>query len=123
MAATKSKAAPKRRSKYNNTKVEVDGILFDSKKEGDRWLELKNLAAKGLIRNLEPPQVSFDLVVNEILVCRYIADFVYEARIAGRGWVRICEDVKGWKGGPNYRVFRLKQKLLQACHRVDIKEF
>ena len=28
-------------AKYNNTKVRVDGIRFDSKREAARWQELK----------------------------------------------------------------------------------
>ena len=46
MAKAIAKAAP---SKYRNTKTEVDGILFDSKKEAARWLELKALEAAGKI--------------------------------------------------------------------------
>lgn len=47
--------------KYNNTKVEVDGIKFDSKKESQRYLVLKKAQEKGIITNLQR-QVRFELI-------------------------------------------------------------
>ena len=38
-----------RKSKYGNIKTRVDGILFDSKKEAKRYLELKLLEKAGRI--------------------------------------------------------------------------
>ena len=34
-------------TKYGNCRVEVDGIKFDSKAEGKRWLDLQLLAKAG----------------------------------------------------------------------------
>lgn len=42
----------KRESKYKNHRVVVDGISFQSKKEANRWLELKLMAAAGEILDL-----------------------------------------------------------------------
>lgn len=42
-----------RYNKWNNTKVEIDGILFDSKRESQVYLELKALQEKGEIRDLK----------------------------------------------------------------------
>lgn len=39
--------------KYGNTKVRYDNILFDSKKEGEAYLYLKDLQARGVISDLE----------------------------------------------------------------------
>lgn len=50
-----------RRSKYNNKKVEYDGMLFDSKKEKERYVFLKKAEDDGLIYNLET-QVKFVLI-------------------------------------------------------------
>lgn len=34
-------------NKYNNKKVEVDGIIFDSKREAERYQELSLLEKQG----------------------------------------------------------------------------
>ena len=40
-------------NKYFNKKITVDGIKFDSKKEANRYNELKLLKRAGLIEELE----------------------------------------------------------------------
>ena len=40
------------KSKYSNRKVNIDGITFDSKKEANRYRELKLLEKVGEISNL-----------------------------------------------------------------------
>ena len=41
------------RPKYGNSKVEYDGITFDSKRERDRYIVLKDAVAKGIITDLQ----------------------------------------------------------------------
>jgi len=55
------KAANRRKSKYNNQPVIIDGMRFDSKKEGNRWNELKLMQKAGSIGYLER-QVNFLLI-------------------------------------------------------------
>ncbi|MDP3105355.1 MAG: DUF1064 domain-containing protein [Candidatus Methanoperedens sp.] len=43
------------KSKYNNHKVEIDGYKFDSKKEGSRYLILRQMQKEGEIANLKVP--------------------------------------------------------------------
>lgn len=103
-------------SKYRNVKTEVDGYIFDSKKEARRYGELKLLATAGEIRNLEL-QPSFDCIVNGAKVCTYKADFAYFADNA-----RVIEDVKS-AITRKHPVYRLKKKLVEALHPgVVIKE-
>ena len=40
-------------NKYGNKKVEVDGLLFDSKKEMQRYLVLKDAERNGVISDLK----------------------------------------------------------------------
>ncbi|MBQ2175640.1 MAG: DUF1064 domain-containing protein, partial [Alphaproteobacteria bacterium] len=47
--------------KYNNKKIIVDGIKFDSKKEALRYKELKMLEKAGIISNLQR-QVKYTLI-------------------------------------------------------------
>ena len=42
-----------KQSKYKNKKVTVNGKVFDSKKEAQRYQELKLLEKSGIIKDLE----------------------------------------------------------------------
>lgn len=103
-------------SKYRNRKTEVDGILFDSRKEATRYGALKLAERAGMVRDLKL-QVPFKLEVNGVLVCTYKADFVYEDKF-GSQWKRIVEDCKGYQTP----VYRLKKKLMRAIHGIEIRE-
>jgi hypothetical protein len=50
-----------KRSKYGNTKVQYEGITFDSKKERDRYIVLKEAQERGIISHLET-QVKYVLI-------------------------------------------------------------
>lgn len=97
-------------SKYKNGKVEIHGIRFDSAAEGERYKILKAKEQGGLIKNLEL-QKTYPLLVNGLKICDYRADFVYEV-----GGKTIVEDVKGQV----HDVFKLKYKLMFACHGIVI---
>lgn len=103
------------RSKYNAVKTKVDGITFDSKREAARWCHLLLLQKAGLIGDLER-QVKYRLEVNGQLVCTYVADFRYTE--AGQ---QVVEDVKSapTRKKPEYRI---KFKLMRACHGIRIRE-
>ena len=102
-------------SKFRNRRVEVDGLKFDSVKESKRWAELQFMERAGEIKNLQR-QVRIPIVINGVKVCTYIADFTYEEL----GGV-VVEDVKSefTRKDP---VYRLKNKLMKACHGIDIRE-
>lgn len=102
-----------RRNKFGARKTVLDGLTFDSKLEARRWSELRMLERAGEIVGLQR-QVPFDLAVNGHLVCRYIADFCFTATSTGE---RIVEDVKGVMTPE----FRLKAKLMEACHGIVIQ--
>jgi hypothetical protein len=110
--ATSTKRGPK----YHNVKTtSADGIVHDAKGECERWEELRLLERSGAIRSLRR-QVPFALVVSGVLVCTYIADFVYED-----GAATVVEDRKS----PRTRqlaAFRIKAKLMQAIHGLQIRE-
>lgn len=100
--------------KYHARRTEVDGIEFDSKAEANRYSELKLLQRSGEIKDLEI-QVKFPLVVNDIKIATYIADFVY--RDCATNAV-VVEDSKGFRT----RDYRIKKKLMLAIHRITIFE-
>lgn len=101
-------------SKYGNKKTEVDGILFDSKKEAARYQDLKLLERAKQIGSLTM-QPKFVIEINKTKVCTYIADFAYHDLV--KGWF-VVEDVKGMRTP----IYRLKKKLMKACHGIEITE-
>lgn len=123
-------------SKYKSKKVEVDGLKFDSKKEANRYCELKLLERSGQIQNLRM-QVPFELIPNQYeehreftktgkekivkkLVerkCSYIADFVYEEN--GK---TIVEDAKGFRNSTAYALFVIKRKLMLLIYKIRVVE-
>ena len=98
-------------NKFRNIITEIDGIKFDSKAESQRYGELNMMLRGGLIHGFEM-QVPYDLEVNEIHICRYIADFV----VTWPDGVITVEDVKGVQT-PD---FKLKKKLMWAIHGIKI---
>ncbi len=103
---------PKKKPKYGNSWVEVDGIKFQSKREAARWGVLKLMEQAGEIQNLRR-QVRFPIVINGQKICVYVADFQYE-----HGSETIVEDAKGCRTD----VYKLKNKLLKACNGIIITE-
>lgn len=98
--------------KYRNRKCEVDGLKFDSQREGKRYLALRAMEARGEISGLRL-QVRYRLEVMGQKVADYVADFVYE-----RGGETVVEDCKGVRTD----VYRLKKKLMRACLGIEIEE-
>lgn len=117
--------------KYKNKKVEVDGVLFDSKKEARRYTELKLLEKAGKIRELELQKV-FELipsqrepdtigknggvhkgkVIERAVV--YKADFAY----FDADGKYVVEDTKGFRTTE----YVIKRKLMLYLHGIRIKE-
>lgn len=109
--------AEKKKAKYNNQKVDVDGLTFDSKKEAKRFKELKLLLKAGHIGFLAR-QVEFQFNVEGVKVASYYADFCYRDAKTGEF---IVEDVKS-EVTRKLPVYRLKRKLMLSIHKIKIKE-
>ena len=97
-----------KRSKYGNTKTVVRNIVFDSKKESERYLELAMLQKAGVIKNLER-QKRFEIVpkTKDERAVYYCADFVYEEN--GK---LVCEDVKS-PATRRDKTYIIKRKLFK----------
>lgn len=121
--------------KYNNRKIVVDGLKFDSKKEAKRYQELKVLERAGIIENLQR-QVKYVLIPaqyepsDEVYVkgkekgkpkkgrllereCAYYADFTY----CNNGETFV-EDTKGMRTSE----YIIKRKLMLYIHGIRIRE-
>ena len=97
--------------KYLSKKITIDGIEFDSKKEGLHYQVLKKLEKQGKISNLElqPSFVLQERFKRDGKTYRpitYIADFKY----VEDGKV-IVEDVKSYFTAKN-EVYKIKKKML-----------
>ena len=105
----------KKSSKFGAKKTMVDGITFDSKWESERYGQLKAMERGGIVTDLEL-QVKYDIVINDIKICKYIADFVYKEESPDGKIKEIVEDAKGFETPE----FKLKKKLMKAVHNIDI---
>ena len=102
--------------KYNNVKTEINGILFDSKKEAKYYGILKLKQKAKLIDSFEM-QVKFDIIVNNHKIGFYKADFV----TFKDGKIFEVIDVKS-EITKKLPVYRLKKKLIKALYGFDIVE-
>lgn len=116
-ATTDLKAVLKpRRAKYHNVPVETDGYRFDSKRERDRYLALRDDLAAGMIRDLRVHE-RFPLVVRGEDCGAYEADFTY-LTAAGEP---VVEDVKS-AATRKLPTYRLKAKMLWALYGLRVQE-
>ena len=134
------KIAAQTSNKYNNRKIEINGIRFDSRKEAKRYVQLMHAMRVGAIRDLRL-QVDFtiqeaytDCQGKRIRAIRYRADFAYNltgllpfgisaedrdvwSRYIMAGTETVIEDVKGVKT----QAYKLKEKLM-AQKGISIRE-
>ena len=109
---------PKKRHKYGvapKAERTCDGIVFDSKKEMNRWNELRALEAAGLIRDLER-QFAIPLHVNGLKIGEYRSDFRYR-----EGNELVVEDTKGGKATQT-PLYRWKVKHVAAEYGITVRE-
>lgn len=105
------------RNKYNNKKVIIDSITFDSKKEAKRYSELKLLlkAKKISELTLQPSfilQESFKLNGVTHRAIKYVSDFKYI-----KDGVVVVEDTKGFLTD----IYKLKKKLFLFKYGNELK--
>ena len=123
------------KNKFNAKRIYIDGETFDSRKEYNRYCELKLLEKAGEISNLER-QVEYELIPaqyervwdkckNEYKKgkclerkCCYIADFRYKVN----GNV-VVEDVKGYRSsGAAWQLYCVKRKLMLQLYGIRVVE-
>jgi hypothetical protein len=96
-------------NKYRNQKTAVDGIVFDSKKESRRYLDLKRLQQQGEVLSFER-QVSYKFACG----VKYKLDF----QVYWKDGHVSYEDVKGVVTP----VYKLKKKMMNHEFGIDITE-
>lgn len=122
-----------KKSKYHSKKININGTVYDSKKEYKRHCELLLLEKAAAITDLQT-QVKFVLIPAQYETferygkkgqrlkdgsrciekeCAYIADFVYTEN--GK---KVVEDTKGFRT----KDYIIKRKLMLWVHGIKIKE-
>lgn len=120
------------RTKYGNKKAKHDGMVFDSRRERNRYIILSALQRAGEISDLRM-QVTYELLpaiyemeekqlktkVKMVQRCaqravHYIADFVYKDKEGNE----VVEDTKGMRT----KEYLLKKKMMRALLGIQIKE-
>ena len=109
----------RRYSKYNAKKVEIDGIKFDSKAEGEYYLHLKQQVSERQILGFERQkrmllQEGFNVegVKGKIRPIFYVVDFIITENDGTLTYV----DVKGMETD----VFKLKKKLFMKRYNTAL---
>ena len=97
--------------------TEYGGRMYQSKAEATRAQELDMLISAGEVESWEP-QVKYSCDIGDKHICNYFADFV----ITYADGHQVVEDVKGRKSGPQYQLFRLKKRIVEAIHGIKIVE-
>jgi hypothetical protein len=92
----------------------INGIRFDSKKEGARFQELLLLERAKAIKDLKV-HVKFSLDVNGFHVCNYTSDFTYIENNS-----LVVEDVKST--ATKTRDYVIRKKLMRVVHGIEIRE-
>jgi hypothetical protein len=104
-------------SKYHNKKTIYNGVSFMSKKEANyaRMLDALKWAKDPKERIISyETQIPFQIELNGIKICKYLADFVVKYK-DGREEVVDC---KGYRTD----IYILKKKLVEAQYGIKIKE-
>mgnify|MGYP000004970746 FL=1 len=120
-------------NKYGSRKAEVNGIVFDSKREAARYQELLLLEKVGEIKDIRR-QVKYVLIPAQYehpesttkkgrgrcveRECAYIADFVYKTILPDGDTLTIVEDTKGFRTND----YIIKRKLMLSVYGIRIRE-
>ena len=115
------KVVSRKKNKYRNQKVEVDGITFHSRKEAKFYSDLLIKKNAKLITDFEK-QVQYDIRVNDIHIAKYFLDF----KVINLDGSINYYDVKG-KDKVSGKwittdVFALKKKLVEAIYGIKIEK-
>ncbi|MHA2039079.1 MAG: DUF1064 domain-containing protein [Promethearchaeota archaeon] len=113
------KSAKEVKNKYRAKKTDYRGHTYDSKKEADyaKGLDLAMQSGSELAPISWERQIKLNVRINDKHICYYVVDFIvtYSDRVE-------YIDVKGYKKGCAYQMFRLKKKMVEAFHGIEIIE-
>lgn len=100
-------------NKYRAQKTHLDGIVFASKREAQRYGKLRLLEQAGEISELGL-QPQYPVTINGVHCFTYKADFSYKTKDGET----VVEDSKGYRN----RIYALKVKCVKAFYGIDVRE-
>lgn len=119
--APKAKKPYRRRSKFGvfmdaegKARRTVDGRLFASQKEADRYVVLREAQADGEITDLKVQGAGYALICGGARVATYIPDFTYYDADGNF----VVEDCKGVRTP----LYKLKARMVKALYHITILE-
>ena len=106
-------------NKFNAVKCTYKDLVFDSIKEKNHYIVLRNMELSGEIKDLKLQPI-FELVHKNTVfrAVKYIADFSFYDKDHNF----VVQDVKGYKKGAAYQNFKLKQKMMYAKYQIEVIE-
>ena len=106
-------------NKFNAVKCTYKDLKFDSIKEKNHYIVLRNMELAGDIRDLKLQPV-FELVPKNTVfrAVKYRADFSFYDKENNF----VVQDVKGYKKGAVYQNFKLKQKVMYDKYQIEVIE-
>ena len=106
-------------NKFNAIKCVYKDLKFDSIKEKNHYIVLRNMELAGEIKDLKLQPI-FELVHKNTVfrAVKYIADFSFYDKDNNF----VVQDVKGCKKGAVYQNFKLKQKVLYDKYQIEVIE-
>jgi hypothetical protein len=96
--------------KYGAKPTTIDGIRFASKREAERYCQLKLELKCGSVKNLIL-QPKFVIYIDSIKICTVILDFQYQ-----HGDLMVYEDVKGF----DTPISKLKRRMVEAAYKIKV---
>lgn len=115
----KALQAPKGKGRFPRAPKDAstcEGIVFDSKREMQRWQKLRIREIAGLIHSLKR-QVTYRIELNGEHFCKFTPDAEY---ITDHGEL-VYEDVKS-SGTRKDAAYRLRKKAFEIQYRVRVTE-
>jgi hypothetical protein len=107
------------RQKFGNKKVTVDNILFDSKKESDRYLFLRMRERLGEIQSLDLQPVFPIVVIDPDGVKHHCGDYTADFRY-WEGLHLHIEDTKS--KATKTEAYQLRKTIIEALYKITIEE-
>lgn len=115
------KAPIKKGNKYHAQKTQYNGFMYDSKKEATfaRVLDSMRKSVNKSDRVLTwGRQIPYEFMLQDKLIFTYYLDFLVIYSDGRKEYI----DVKGYKKGCAYQMFRLKKKIIETEYGITIKE-
>lgn len=103
-------------AKFKNKKIRIDGIVFDSLKEGDFYRSLKYQKESGFVSSYEIHK-KYVFIMNGIRICSYTVDFVVHYPNGKTDVIDVKSFITRQK-----KDYQIRKKMMKAFFGIDVIE-